>query len=112
MRFAVVVVLLSLSRGRRVGQARSDEITDIMGPSLMNGGSRGHHVSLGWVRHDEALTKMAAACWSRDRFTDVTIFCEDRALQAHRYVATKDTCAILPPPPTIHAHHALPLTQP
>ena len=55
----------------------------IMGPSMLSGGSR-HHVSLGWVRHDEALTKMAAACWSRDRFTDVTIFCEDRALQAHR----------------------------
>ena len=54
-----------------------------MGPVVLSGGSR-HHVALGWVRHDEALTKMAAACWSRDRFTDVTIFCEDRALHAHR----------------------------
>ncbi len=46
--------------------------------------SNQQHVALGWVRHDEALTKMAAACWTRDRFTDVTIYCEDRVLQAHR----------------------------
>lgn len=31
-----------------------------------------HIVLLGWVR--EALMKMAAACWSRDRFNGVTIF--------------------------------------
>jgi len=56
-----------------------------MGPTMITGASR-HHVALGWVRHDEALTKMAAACWARDRFTDVTIFCEDRPLHAHRLV--------------------------
>ncbi|XP_046640700.1 transcription factor Ken-like [Daphnia pulicaria] len=56
-----------------------------MGPATICGTNR-HHVSLGWVRHDEALTKMAAACWARDRFTDVVIFCEDRVLHAHRLV--------------------------
>ncbi|KAI9562504.1 hypothetical protein GHT06_009944 [Daphnia sinensis] len=56
-----------------------------MGAATICGTNR-HHVSLGWVRHDEALTKMAAACWARDRFTDVVIFCEDRVLHAHRLV--------------------------
>ena len=56
-----------------------------MGPATTMTSTAGRqHVALGWVRHDEALTKMAAACWARDRFTDVTIFCEDRVLHAHR----------------------------
>jgi len=57
----------------------------MMGSTSMSGTNR-QNVSLGWVRHDEALTKMAAACWAKDRFTDVTIFCEDRVLHAHKYV--------------------------
>lgn len=56
-----------------------------MGPTPVNVGNRAHgNVALGWIRHDEVLTKTAAACWNRDRFTDVTIFCEDRVLHAHR----------------------------